>query len=244
MAYATRFDTDDLVFRVTYFAAMLAVAALAVLIPDVAHGSGSAGFALAYVALRSLLLGLYWPAWRPVPEAHLPERWALYLALRGGSRARSAAGSTMLSASQIRIAAAESVLVAVPGPPRCSMLPGSLEGRAVIDAAILAGGRALAQPARRGFPAGALCLTRRGGRIGDLVTDVVAGLAGAVRCDGLGRGGQRGLRPGPALCPARDGGPARRGPAVAAAGRRDQQVQPPRPAVPAAGYGAVPPGHY
>src|SRR5205823_7341428 len=32
MAYATRFDTDDALFRVAYFAAMLAIAALAVLI--------------------------------------------------------------------------------------------------------------------------------------------------------------------------------------------------------------------
>jgi low temperature requirement protein LtrA len=69
MAYATRFDTDDLVLRVAYFSAMLAVAALAVLIPDVARGTDSAGFALAYVVLRTLLLGLYWRAWRAVPDA-------------------------------------------------------------------------------------------------------------------------------------------------------------------------------
>jgi low temperature requirement protein LtrA len=69
MAYATRFDTDDLLFRVAYFAAMLAIAAMAVLIGDVARGSHSAGFALAYVVLRSFMLGLYWRAWRAVPEA-------------------------------------------------------------------------------------------------------------------------------------------------------------------------------
>ena len=34
--YATRFDTDDLGFRLAYFAAMLAIAAMAVLIDDVA----------------------------------------------------------------------------------------------------------------------------------------------------------------------------------------------------------------
>jgi low temperature requirement protein LtrA len=69
MAYATRFDTDDLAFRVAYFAAMLAIAAMAVLIGDVAHGAHSAGFAVAYVCLRSIMLALYWRAWRAVPDA-------------------------------------------------------------------------------------------------------------------------------------------------------------------------------
>src|SRR6266566_2930771 len=44
MAYATRFDTDDLAFRLAYFAAMLAIAAMATQIGDVAHGVHSAGF--------------------------------------------------------------------------------------------------------------------------------------------------------------------------------------------------------
>jgi low temperature requirement protein LtrA len=69
MAYANRFDTDDLAFRATYLAAMLAIAAMAVQIGDVAHGHDSAGFAIAYVVLRTPLLGLYWRAWRVVPEA-------------------------------------------------------------------------------------------------------------------------------------------------------------------------------
>jgi low temperature requirement protein LtrA len=69
MAYATRFDTDDLAFRVAYFAAMLAIAAMAVLIDDVARGEHSAGFAVAYVVLRSIMLALYWRAWKAVPEA-------------------------------------------------------------------------------------------------------------------------------------------------------------------------------
>jgi low temperature requirement protein LtrA len=69
MAYATRFDTDDLLFRVAYFAAMLAIAAMAVLIGDVARGAHSAEFALAYVVLRSFMLALYWRAWRSVPAA-------------------------------------------------------------------------------------------------------------------------------------------------------------------------------
>src|SRR2546425_4224039 len=69
MAYASRFDTDDLAFRVAYFAGMLAIAAMATQIGDVAHGVHSAGFAIAYVCLRSLVVALYWRAWRAVPEA-------------------------------------------------------------------------------------------------------------------------------------------------------------------------------
>jgi low temperature requirement protein LtrA len=67
--YADRFDTDDLLFRLAYFAAMLAIAAMAVLIGDVAHGDASAGFAVSYVVLRSIMLALYARAWRAVPEA-------------------------------------------------------------------------------------------------------------------------------------------------------------------------------
>jgi low temperature requirement protein LtrA len=69
MAYATRFDTDDLGFRVAYFAAMLAIATMAVLIDDVAGGEHTAAFALAYAVLRSIMLALYARAWRAVPAA-------------------------------------------------------------------------------------------------------------------------------------------------------------------------------
>jgi low temperature requirement protein LtrA len=67
--YADRFDTDDLVQRIVFFWAMLAVSALAVLTLDVAHGQHSAGFAIAYVLLRSPLVLLYALAWRSVEEA-------------------------------------------------------------------------------------------------------------------------------------------------------------------------------
>ena len=66
--YADRFDTDDVLFRVCMLAAMLAVAALAVQIPNVAHGE-SAGFALAYVAIRVLTVILNLRAYRHVPLA-------------------------------------------------------------------------------------------------------------------------------------------------------------------------------
>jgi low temperature requirement protein LtrA len=47
--YADRFDSDDVLFRAVMLAAMLAIAALAVQIPDVAAGRHDAGFVVAYV---------------------------------------------------------------------------------------------------------------------------------------------------------------------------------------------------
>ncbi len=74
--YADRFDTDDVVFRLAMFAAMLAIAALAIQIPDVAHGESTA-FVLAYVALRSIMVCLYLRTYRHVPEARpLVRRYA------------------------------------------------------------------------------------------------------------------------------------------------------------------------
>jgi len=67
--YADRFDTDDVLLRAAFFAAMLAIATMAVLIGDVARGTHSTGFVVAYVVLRSIMLGLYARAWRAVPEA-------------------------------------------------------------------------------------------------------------------------------------------------------------------------------
>jgi low temperature requirement protein LtrA len=66
--YADRFDTDDVLFRTVMIAAMLAIAALAVQIPDVAHGE-STGFVIAYAVLRSLLVLLYVRSYRHVPQA-------------------------------------------------------------------------------------------------------------------------------------------------------------------------------
>ena len=66
--YADRFDTDDVVFRGTMLLAMLAIAALAIQIPDVAHGAGT-GFVVAYVILRSLMVALYVRSYVHVPVA-------------------------------------------------------------------------------------------------------------------------------------------------------------------------------
>jgi low temperature requirement protein LtrA len=74
--YADRFDTDDVIFRLVMFTAMLAIAALAIQIPDVAHGD-SAGFVVAYLVLRSLMVGLYLRSYRHVPVARpLIQRYA------------------------------------------------------------------------------------------------------------------------------------------------------------------------
>src|SRR6266545_1263117 len=55
--YADRFDTDDLLHRVLVLAGMLAVIAMALSVHDALHG-GSAQFALAYVAVRVVVLAL------------------------------------------------------------------------------------------------------------------------------------------------------------------------------------------
>ncbi len=66
--YADRFDTDDAVFRVAMLSAMLGVAALAINVHLAARGD-SAGFVLAYAALRLILFALYERARRAAPEA-------------------------------------------------------------------------------------------------------------------------------------------------------------------------------
>lgn len=55
--------------RRSALAAMLAVAALAIQIPSVAHEESSAGFALAYIAIRVLTVVLNLRAYRHVPLA-------------------------------------------------------------------------------------------------------------------------------------------------------------------------------
>lgn len=75
--YADRFDTDDVLFRVTMLVAMLAIIVLAGQIQNVADGHSDTGFVLAYVILRSLVIGLYLRARRHIPAARpLIERYA------------------------------------------------------------------------------------------------------------------------------------------------------------------------
>lgn len=55
-AHADRYDSDDLALRLAFFLGMLAIAALAVLIDDVARGANRAAFALPYVTSASSCL--------------------------------------------------------------------------------------------------------------------------------------------------------------------------------------------
>jgi low temperature requirement protein LtrA len=66
--YADRFDTDDVVHRVLTLGGMFAVGALASVIPDAAQGDTTA-FALAYVAVRGLVIALNARAWLHLPAA-------------------------------------------------------------------------------------------------------------------------------------------------------------------------------
>ena len=65
--YAERFDTDDVVHRLSKAAAMFAVGAVAFAAPMV-RTTGAVGFAAAYLALRLVLVGLYVRAWRHLPD--------------------------------------------------------------------------------------------------------------------------------------------------------------------------------
>jgi low temperature requirement protein LtrA len=66
--YANRFDTDDLPYRLLMLCAMFGVAVLATTIPSVFRGA-TEGFAIAYIAVRVVLVTLYARASRHVPEA-------------------------------------------------------------------------------------------------------------------------------------------------------------------------------
>lgn len=67
-AFADRFDTDDLPFRLAAFAQMFALLALCVQMRDVATGS-HAGFAITFAILRAILVALYARAYRHAPVA-------------------------------------------------------------------------------------------------------------------------------------------------------------------------------
>jgi low temperature requirement protein LtrA len=66
--YADRFDTDDPPHRVLMLSGMFAVAVLASVIPEAFHGD-TASFALAYAAVRGVVVALNARAWWHVPMA-------------------------------------------------------------------------------------------------------------------------------------------------------------------------------
>ena len=76
--YATRFDSDDLVYRALTFLGMFGVAALATTVPAAFEGKGN-GFALAYACIRIVLVVLYLRARRHVEQARRVANWFLLM---------------------------------------------------------------------------------------------------------------------------------------------------------------------
>ena len=77
--YATRFDTDDLIYRLLTLLGMFLVAALASVIPDAfLHGAANE-LAVAYALIRCVIVLLYVRAYRHVPEARPLASWFLQL---------------------------------------------------------------------------------------------------------------------------------------------------------------------
>ena len=74
--YATRFDTDDLVYRLLTLLGMFCVAALASTVPDALHG-GQNAFVVAYIAVRLVLLLLYARVYRDLEVARPVAGWLL-----------------------------------------------------------------------------------------------------------------------------------------------------------------------
>ncbi|WP_086769384.1 low temperature requirement protein A [Nostoc sp. 106C] len=75
--YSDRFDTDDSIHRLLMLTGMLTILFLGANVHN-AFGEGSAGFTLAYVLARSVVLALYYRASRHVPVARASVK--LYLA--------------------------------------------------------------------------------------------------------------------------------------------------------------------
>jgi low temperature requirement protein LtrA len=76
--YATRFDTDDLVYRLLTLLGMFAIAALASTVPDALNG-GQNAFVLAYVSVRLILLALYVRVYRDVEVARPVAGWFIMM---------------------------------------------------------------------------------------------------------------------------------------------------------------------
>jgi low temperature requirement protein LtrA len=75
--YANRFDTDDVVYRLSKLSGMGAVVVLAAAAPSVESG-GAWRFALGYAVLRFILVLQYARAWRHVPDARAAIRPYVY----------------------------------------------------------------------------------------------------------------------------------------------------------------------
>jgi low temperature requirement protein LtrA len=76
--YATRFDTDDLVYRLLVLLGMFAVAGLASTVPDALHG-GQNNFVVAYISVRAILLVLYARVYRDLEAARPVAGWFILM---------------------------------------------------------------------------------------------------------------------------------------------------------------------
>jgi low temperature requirement protein LtrA len=76
--YATRFDTDDLVYRLLTLLGMFAVAGLASTVPNALHG-GQNNFVIAYVCVRAILLVLYARVYRDLEVARPVAGWFILM---------------------------------------------------------------------------------------------------------------------------------------------------------------------
>jgi low temperature requirement protein LtrA len=131
--YAERFDTDDVPHRLTKAAAMVAVAGLAYTAPD-ARGDGAVEFALAYLAMRAVLIGLYVRAWRHFLEV----RSAIAVYLVGFSLGAACWAASVFVQGDLRTALwVAGVVVEVVTPfvgwsrfGKAAAAPGHLEDRA------------------------------------------------------------------------------------------------------------------
>jgi Bacterial low temperature requirement A protein (LtrA) len=79
--YADQFDVERGVYRLIMFCVMFGMIVLALSVPE-ALQEGSAQFAAVYSALRLIIVGLYFQAWRLVPESReLTQRYTLSFAV-------------------------------------------------------------------------------------------------------------------------------------------------------------------
>jgi low temperature requirement protein LtrA len=76
--YATRFDTDDLVYRCLTLLGMFAVAGLASTVPDALNG-GQNAFVVAYVSVRLILIALYVRVYRDLEVARPVAGWFIFM---------------------------------------------------------------------------------------------------------------------------------------------------------------------
>jgi low temperature requirement protein LtrA len=97
--YTERFDTDDVVHRLTKALAMFGVAAAAFLVPTVREG-GADDFVIAYLVVRLVLVGLYVRAWRHVAEVQSAVR--IYLV--GFTLGAACWAASLLVSSDARVA--------------------------------------------------------------------------------------------------------------------------------------------